>query len=359
MSNHTKDGQKDPITHCSTKDAGALFAEVVTFRSGLRKPKKESLQGVDVSISGATEKDPQKTGANGRTAVFDGLVPGSYTVTIDARDEMKEYYDLVGATTWHTNEVKKSKTQSYYFEVPWFWVDHEVKYPDGKTFATGIEWVLYHKKPQANAPWTEHSKGTTGKDKVSLDKVPRGRYKLALKGLFDPVWGADKVVLDTPIDLQASVSGFDVGTAGTFGICDAHAPDAALCTLDATVSEDGPKKILKATWTPAEAQLTNLKSTLVVFKASVSGKSLLSGPLPMFNKEKYEVVDQDGAKVDTQLEIRFSGGHLEKKTSSNGTVEVEHPWNQTIERLNLPGKKGSRVGVDEGGIPVRRFSMPA
>lgn len=331
----------------------------MTYRQGAAKPKKTALANVDVSINGPTQKPPQKTGGNGRTTPFSGLSPSSYTVTISGAGAMKDTYDFDTGMTSSTKEVKKGKTQSYYFEVPWFWLEHEVKYPDGRTFVEGVDWVLYHKAPGAQGDFTQHSTGTTAGSTINLDKIPQGQYKLLLKVVYDPSADAGEAVLGIPITLKAKVSGFDVGTAGTVDICDAHAPRAALTTLNGTVAVDAAGiRELSVSWTPAKADLTNLVSGKIVFRPTVQGKSVLSEPLPMLNKETYQVVDDAGANLTTDITIRFSGGHIVNERAVNGTVDIKYPWNQNVARMNFPGQNGSRIILDEGGIPTRSFSTP-
>ena len=356
-----KDDLKNPIVKC-VKDLGALVAEVMTYKSLFPKSKREALPGVKVMIAGTTEKDSQTTDAKGRAPVFSGLDPGGYSVALDFTPEMAELYDVDGATTTDAKEVKKGKTTVYAFEVPWFWIEHQVQYPDGKTFAPGIEYVLRHQKPRpSNSPWTQQSTGTTGLKKIAVDKVPRGRYKLDLKLVYDPVWGDPSVEIDKAIEIKATVSGFDPGTSGTIQIVDAHALAPALLTIDAAVTEtvDKSKRELKTTWTPTKVALKDLKSAKIAFRAAVGNAFVFSAPEPVFIKEKYEVVDEDGRKLDTNVELRFSGGQLVSKPVVGGEVDVLVPWNESVARVNLPDHKGKRVALDEGAIPGRRFLMPA
>ncbi len=348
----------DPKVGCS-HGTGSLLAEVMTYRHGAAKPKKTALANVDVAINGPTQKPPQKTAGNGRTSTFSGLTPSSYTVTVSGAGTMKDTYDFDTGMTSSTKEVKKGKTQTYYFEVPWFWLEHEVKYPDGKTFAENVDWVLYHKSPTGQSDFRQHSMGTTAGSTISLDKIPQGQYKLLLKLVYDPSADAEQAVIGTPITLKAKVSGFDPGTAGTIDICDAHAPGTVLKTLNGTVAQNAagiPE--LSVSWTPAKTDLTNLKSGKIVFRPTVQGKSVLGGPLPMCNKETYQVVDDAGNNLTTAITIRFSGGHIVNERAVNGTVDIVYPWNETVSRMNFPGQDGARISLDEGGVPTRSFSTP-
>jgi hypothetical protein len=79
----------------------------------------------------------------------------------------------------------------------------------------------------------------------------------------------------------------------------------------------------------------------------------------VFIKEKYEVVDGDGTKLSTRIELYFSGGYSDSKQADGGEAEVLTPWNETVARVNLPEYNGNPVGLDEGGIATRHFRMPA
>jgi hypothetical protein len=118
---------------------------------------------------------------------------------------------------------------------------------------------------------------------------------------------------------------------------------------------------MSASWTPAKADLTNLKSAELVFRFTVQGKYVYSPPVPMFNKDTYQVVDQDGINLTTNLTFRFSGGHLENdKAAVNGTVDIVYPWNQTVSRMLLPGQDGARVSLEDGsGGAPRNFTTPS
>lgn len=361
MGNGKKDDLNDVPVKCK-KGLGALVAEVLTYKSQVPKSKREALPGVKVKIAGTTKKGDQNTGPKGRTPVANDLEPGDYTVSLEFPPNMIDFYDIAGSTTSDTKTVKKSKTTVYPFEVPWFWVEHHVQYAGTKTFVPGIEYVLRYQKPDPpNSPWTQRSAGTTGLAKVTAERVPRGRYKLDLKLVYDPVWGDPQVEIDKPIEIMATVSGFDPGTNGTIQIVDLHAPTPALHTINATVTEsvDKSKRELKTTWTPTKVQLKDLKSAQIAFRAAVGNSFVFSAPEPVFIKEKYEVVDGDGNKLTTRIELRFSGGHIESKPVVGGEVDVLVPWNQVIARVDLPDHKGKRVGLDEGGIAGRSFWMPA
>jgi hypothetical protein len=226
----------------------------------------------------------------------------------------------------------------------------------------GIDYVLRHKKPDpVDSPWTQKKTGTTGLSKETEEKVPRGRYKLDLKLVYEPEWGDPQVEIDKAIEIKAAVSGFDVGTDGSIQIVDAHTLAPALHTIAVKVAEsaDKSRRELKTTWTPTKEQLKDLKSAKIAFRAAVGASFVFSEPEPVFIKEKYEVVDGDGTKLSTRIELYFSGGYSDSKQADGGEAEVLTPWNETVARVNLPEYNGNPVGLDEGGIATRHFRMPA
>jgi hypothetical protein len=98
---------------------GALFAEVRSYEWGFPESKdKPPVKDVEVKISGPTNKDPAKTGADGCTPVFSDLDPGNYTVTLEPTDALREYYDIGAAAISKLDQVKAGETKLYYFEVP-------------------------------------------------------------------------------------------------------------------------------------------------------------------------------------------------------------------------------------------------
>jgi hypothetical protein len=361
MANGKKDDLKNPVKKCD-QDLGSLVADVMTFKSLFPKSKREPKPNVKVKIEGTTKAADQTTGAKGRTPVVGGLEPGGYTATLEFAATEVEFYDIDGAVTSISKDVKKCKTTVYLFEVPWFWIEGQVTYGDGKTFVPGIGYVLRHKKPSPDdSPWKQWTTGTTGLVKFAENKVPGGHYKLDLKLVYDPTWGDPQVEVDKAIELQATVSGFDPGTAGTIEILDTHMLTMPLHTLNVAVTEtaDKSKREVKTTWTPTKAHLKDLKSARITFRAVVGSAFGFSAPAPVFNKEKYEVVDDDGNKLTTKINLRFSGGHLESKDVVGGQVDVLVPWNEVIARVEIPSYGGQHVDLDEGGIAGRRFLQPA
>lgn len=356
-------GKKDDLSSVEKtcdKGLGSLVVEVMTYKALSPKSKRQAKSGVTAQIAGPTPVQNQTTNAKGRTPVVSSLQPGPYTVTLQVPLADQEFYDL--AASQLSLPVAKCKTTVFALEIPWFWIEYQVMYPDGKTFVPGIDYVLRHKKPlPADAPWTRVSNATTGSNKVSQEKVPRGRYKVDLKLVYDPVWGADHVEIDKAIDLKATVSGFDPGQAGTIEILDAHALTPALQTINVTVAETADKanREVKTTWTPSKAQLKDLKSGKISFRANVAHSSTLSAPQPVFTKETFDVVDDDGKKLPTTwIRVRFSGGYDGSTHAINGQLEVLVPWNEVIARIDMTDYSGKRVDLDEGGIVGRSFQMP-
>jgi len=359
MGNGKKDDLSDVAKKCD-KGLGSLVAEVMTYKALDPKSKRQAKSGVTAQISGPTVVPDKTTNAKGRTPVVSGLQPGNYTVLLQLPPADQELYDLAAANL--SKDVPKCKTTVFPMEIPWFWIEYQVTYPDGKTFVPGIDYVLRHKKPlPADAPWTRLSNATTGSKKVTEEKIPRGRYKVDLKLVYDPVWGDDHVEIDKAIDLKATVSGFDPGQAGTIEILDSHALTAALHTINVTVTEtaDNANREVKTTWTPTKAQLKDLKSGRIAFRTHIAHSSTLSAPQPVFTKDTFDVVDDAGNNLpNTWVKVRFSGGYDGSTHAINGKLDVLVPWNEVIARIDMTDYSGKRVDLDEGGIAGRSFQMP-
>jgi hypothetical protein len=359
MGNGKKDDLSGVAKKCD-KSLGCLVVEVMIYKALDPKSKRQAKSGLTIQISGPTDVADQTTNAKGRTPVVSSLQPGNYTATVKFSNADQDLYDVTAAAL--SQNVPKGKTTVFPIEVPWFWIDYQVTYPDGKTLVPGIDYVLRYKKPlPADAPWTRRSNATTASRKASEEHVPAGRYKVDLKLVYDPVWGDDHMEIDKPIDLKATVSGFDPGQAGTIEILDAHALTPALQTINVTVTRtaDQADREVKTTWTPTKAQLKDLKSGKISFRANVAHSSTLSAPLGVFTKDIYDVVDDDGNNLpNTWVRLRFSGGHDGSTHAINGKLDVLVPWNEVIARIDMTDYSGKRVDLDEGGIVGRSFQMP-
>ncbi|HTS28820.1 MAG TPA: hypothetical protein VMH81_23275 [Bryobacteraceae bacterium] len=353
----------DPALKCDAAEKGKLVVDVVTFKAGVNGAPKSPFTNVSAKIEGPTKKDSPKTGEDGQTPVVDGLDPGSYKVTLQPNDEQKEDYDFAHATVSASKTVKSKETASYHFQVPFHWLDHEVKYPDKKTFAAGIEYVLRHKKSAKGAQWElfpgDRGSGKTADKTTQLEKIPPDRYKLDLKLVYDPAWGDKQVVIDKAIDLKATVSGFDAGTRGSIEIYDVQALSDKLYSIDVQVAEDDKHvRGLKTSWTPTKDQLKNLKSGRVVFRAVVGSSDTFSVPQQVLLKEKYEVVDQAGKKLDLQIEVRLAGGDVIKAKASGGEAEIQRLFSDPVARIDLPGQKHMHVTFEDDGAAARGFQTP-
>jgi len=358
------DDQPNPDVHNPVKkcpDKGKLVAEVITYRAGTKKLKQEGFSGVNIKVDGPTKTANQTTGKDGLTPVVGGLDVGGYTLTLEPSASQKEEYDFEHSTITDNKTVECDKTQSYHFEVPYHWLDYEVFYPDKKTFAVGIEYVLRLKKPVKDAKFDPYAKdtggGKTGDKRVELEKVPVGRYKLDLKLVYDAVWGdpdKDKeVVIDKAIDLK------DPGVKGSIEMYDVQALSDKLLAIDVTVVEDDKhQRGLKTSWTATKDNLKNLKSGTIMFRATVGASATWSAPMPVLLKEKYQVVDQAGKKLDTSLELRTSGGAVIKAAAAGGEAEIQRPWNDPVVRIELPEQKGKHIAFEADGAAARSFSMP-
>ena len=350
-----------PVGGCS-KGKGKLVADVITYREGTKKEEQGPLPDVAIKISGPTNKGNQKSGNDGVTPVVDGLDPGDYALTLEPSDAQKDAYDFANSTTSQTKAVVKDQTQAYHFEVPFLWLEYQVVYPDGKTFATGIEYVVRLKKPVKDAKFEPYpgGSGKTANSKGVLEKIPAGRYKLDLKLVYDPVWGDKEAVIGKAIGLSASVSGFDPGTKASLEIYDSQDQSNKLLAVDANVVEDDKhQRTVKASWTPTQDNLKALSSGRVVFCAVVGSSTTWSTPLPVFIKQKYQVVDETGKKLHAGFELRFSTGTVLEALASDGEAEVKCPWNDPVVRIDLLGQPGKHITFEDDGAQARGFQIPS
>jgi hypothetical protein len=348
----------DPVGRCTkvAKKKGAILVEVRTYSS--LKPERKPVAGVKVEVSeGPTAAGAKRTSGNGR-AEFPGLEPGSYKVTIKVEGGMRRYYDLDPEPPPQSKGVVEEKTTPYYFELRSYWIAFFVTYPDGKP-ALGIEREVRFKKMKGaenvlDADWSVYTEGMTGKVEVLEEYIPKGRYQLRVKIVSDPVWSKTPVVLGEAVDLSATVSGFDDGAAGSFEIFDARNLAKPLHSIPAKVAADA----MKVSWTPEKGQLQQLVSGWLVFQAKVSKAQAFSGEAKVVTKTVYDVVDKAGAPVDTPINFYFSGGDTADSTSAGGKAEVLIPWKQSLVRIELPKQTLSRVEVDDGEYPARKFLLP-
>jgi hypothetical protein len=350
-----------PVAGCS-KGTGKLVADVITYRESTKKVEQGPLPDVSIKIEGPTNKGNQKSGsADGVTPVVDGLDPGNYKLTLEPTAAQQDAYDFATATTSQTRPVGKDQTQAYHFEVPFRWLEFQVFYPDEKTSATGIEYVVRVKKPVKDAKFEPYpgGSGKTTDSKGVLEKIPAGRYKLDLKLVYDPVWGDKEAVIGQAIDLKAGVSGFDSGTKASLEIYDAQDPSTKLLAVDATVAEDDKgQRTVKASWTPTQDSLKALRSGRVMFCAVVGSSTASSSSIPVFNKQKYEVVDETGKKIHASFELRLSTGVVLEQVAAGGEVDVKCPWNDPVVRIDMPGQRGKQITFEDDGASARSFQIP-
>ncbi len=354
------DDINDPVVKCPYLMSGQLLIEVVKYRAATPNAPKKPLGGVKGTVTGATKKVPQLTtkGGDGR-ATSGKLTTGSHTVTLEFTDKMKETLDLDNAITTRSKDVKKRKTTPFVFQIPYNWVEYEVKY-ENDTWAPGFQLVFRRKKKTPlglEASWTVMLEGKSVEATAKEEEVPAGKYQLELKLLFAPKWSADRVVADDAIDLVASASGFDVGAAGTIEILDASDYTTVVHTLNPQVANDLGESVLKSSWTPAKGQFTNLKGGSVVFRAKIGPYLCVSDPRPVFYKEPLELKDDAGKKLTAKVKLRFSGGHTAEEDVAGGKADVLWPWAQKLTRIDLPEHKGKRFELDSDGVSTRTLSM--
>ena len=350
----------EPIVKCPYWFAGRLTVEVLKYRANTLNAPKTPLGGVKASVSGPTKKVPPLNTASGDGRGSTGkLKPGQYQVDLDFPGDMALTLDLDAAVITKTKEVKKNKSTSFVFQIPYNWVQYEVRYEDD-SWAPGFQIVLQRKKKTSTgfeASWTALLEGKSMTGTISEEPVPAGRYQLAVKALSAPAWSADKVVAGDAIDLKALVSGFKVGEAGAIEILDANDFTTSIHTIACTVSDDAGQTVLKTAWTPLKTQFSTLKNGNVVFRAKIGVYTTISEVRPVYYKEPIEFEDDLGAKLTGKVKFCFSGGDVVEQDVSNGRADVVWPWTQQLARIDLPDHRGRRLDLDADGLPVRTLSI--
>ena len=341
------------------KQWASILAEVVSKDD----EEQKVIANVKVEIDGTTAAESKRTDNSGQ-ALFEQLVPGTYKVSITIEEPEEAFYILDPLPEPLEQDVQPGEPKVYRFEVPYVYVEFEITYEDTDEPVTEIGYILKWKKPGEDTwedpdegtdkEWTRNS-GHIKEGKVYEKYVRKGSYQLSLDSISEAAWGDQTVKLDESVTLTASVSGFEMETEGVFEIFDAHNLEQVLHTIKANVNEDE----LKASWEPAKEHLEELKSGIVVFRAKVGEAQAFSPAVPVMAKQEFELKDDEDGDIDTELVLRFSGGHEAEVTSASGKVEVEVPWGQTLSRIDLPGQKGTRVKLEDDDVPTREFLIPA
>ena len=347
---------------CPLKKKSTIVVQVDALAAKENKPpSRTGISGVKAEIlSGPTEPPSQKTSGAGR-CTFPDLDVGSYSVGITVAGGLARYYDLEPPPPPQQKTTRPGQTANCLFELRSFWLRAKITYADGKA-VKGVDFKIDRKGLQGGVldkNWSPHHEGPSDTDPYAEDFVPKGRYLLSFPEVSNPTWSLEKAVVAEPVDAKAEVTGIAAGTAGTIAIYDACNFTKPLETLNATVAADGQAKVLKAAWTPEKAKLADLKSGSVVFEAKVGKAGVFSQPIPVVSKEKFEVADGKGTKLDATLSFYFSGGAKVDAAAAGGEAEVLAPWGQTVARISVDGHNSCGATLTEEGAAARKFQLPA
>jgi hypothetical protein len=313
---------------------------------------------VETTIAGPTAKPMQLTHAKGE-AEFKDLTPGGYTVSIKITGEKAGSYDFTEASS--QDDVPANKRRVFYFEVPTHWVKVDAAFQTGQV-ARGLKYTLTH---LAKPAWKPPS-GTelTALQPVLEKPVPLGRYRLAIKSVWDARWNrpggpggeAARVVVGQPIELYAKTCGFTAGAKGQFEILDVCDLVGAqvLHRIEQAVSGEGDAQEIRTTWTPADNQLAKLKSGSLIFRAVLEEIRAFSVALPVFKPANFTFQDADSKPIETDAELVFSGGYVARGKSAGGSLDIEAPLGRPLRSLRLPLLGCAHVASSDGSS----FNLP-
>jgi hypothetical protein len=346
-----------PVVECgkkTEKQTGDILIEIRIYSTA--NPKRKPVTGINVELKkDGANAGKGSTNSNGRVT-FSGLDPGSYSVGLKIGPSLARHYDVDPPPPAQTKSVVGNKITCYYFELRYYTIAFSVTYPDGKA-APKVDYELRLKKitgaqQNLDKDWSSYKTGSTTTDDYSEDYVPKGRYQLRLKAVSDVQWSKPQLAIGEAIDLSAEVTGFDDGTAGSFEIFDARNLAKPVYSIAANAAANA----LKASWTPDQSQLGNLKSGWIVAQAKVSSAQAFSPELKVVTKAEYDLVDKAGNNLDGKLSFHFSGGDQVDADAAGGKAQVPIPWNQTLTRIQMPNQSNSRVELqtDSG---VQKFVL--
>jgi hypothetical protein len=335
---------QQPVQSCE-QPKSSILAEVLSQREG--STSTSPVSGAKVQITnGPTSAAPATTGSNGR-AEFKNLDPGSYTLEVSIEGDAAKKYDMSPAPAPQTWAVLGAGPEAFVWVLRVVWIEARVQYADG-TAVAGIPYILRVKKLTGNTlatTWETHKDQTSTSDTYSEEGVPKGRYELVAKIVTEPAWSTrDDLAIGTAVTLTANAPWAADGASGKFELYDVLNTGTVLHTLTPTVASGR----IESAWTPAKDQLTNLKSGLLVFKATVDGVSAFSPVAKINAKEKIELVDAAGTKLTKRVTLRMSGGSDVVADVDNGEVEVVLPWGQTIARVAPASLPWGRLKIEDG-----------
>ncbi len=336
----------DPVAQCPLTKA-EIRIEVYGIDPRGQEPRK-AIEGVDLTVTGATATNPAKTPANGQWR-YQPLTPGPYTVTPTFAPDLDERYDVT-AVAAQVKTPAAGGVETAVFLVPWTWVEFIVK-DTGLQTLPNIDWIL-ERRPAIGGAFKKYDSGTTAADgKVYRKGVRTGTHRFTVKELSNPAWSATEAVIGEEIILTASTDGFEEGDAGVFEILNAYNVRTILEIVNAKVKDAAGTLTLEAKWKPKESSFANLKHSQIAFRAKCGNAVAYSAAVPLLKPESVKFDNNQGAVVDRQVELYFSGGTQRIITTVRGKVDLKVPWAESLLAVKFPGLTAARVKIDPGSNP--------
>lgn len=340
---------KNPVLPC----AKGKFLVIVqgAWKGDAEDKSKHLISGMKVKLTGPQPVGPKDTDKFGQVE-FTDLKPGGYTAEIQPAAPMLQKYDLDPLPSSQSDSVTAQTPGFAVFTLPFHKIAAEVYFPNDK-LVRDIGYLLRRKRPNA-AAWEIVEQGTLKGNKIAKEYIPRGVYEISLKLLEKPTWQKTPVIIDEAVEIRVRVHGFPAGKAGTFTIFDARDYSKVLDTVNATVTESHNEFEMKVQWTATKAKLAALKRGAVVCQAKIDSAEAYSAEAPVFLKTKYEVVDEDGTKLDSKLQVVFASGHTADADAKAGEAEILEPFGQEVRLIKVGA--GDKKLVDwEGATPPTRM----
>lgn len=245
-------------------------------------------------------------------------------------------------------QVSKEKTCTHY-------VEFVITDQKGNA-VSGLDYVL----TPADAE-SESEKPLDAQGIVRKEKVNEGIHKLTVKSLRQACWGEPEVTEvkeGVEVTLQATITGFDPVTAGTFKVYDAAGlASAELATVQGAVDAAG--KSLEAKWTGDRNTLMKATSGQVVLAASMPKLLSVSKPTKALVKHEVTVKNQDGDVADnTKVQGRFSDSTAFEEQTQGGKVIVWAPAGKKLAWASVADKLGIQTRLKSEGGAERTFTTP-
>lgn len=292
----------DDTEQCGLPETGLY----VIFYKG---DTQEVLAGKVVQIKGRSPFSKQTDGDG--VAKFKPVEPDTYRVQGVLPQNMRDDYEVREAG----QEVRLGQSPMLLVKARRYstWAQFEIK----NQLTEHPPQVAYELRfPLQYKP---NLKGQLQDGKVRVKSTEKGQFTLKLKIILAPTWERGQVRDGVAIKLRAQAPGFDDETEATFMIHDADAMDgAALDSVTAKVADGA----LEAEWTPAADKLLKAASGAVRFSVTIDAARATSVPVPAEVEQEYQLQDQGGAEVNTDVVLHFDGAVRKAVTTVGGKAKA-------------------------------------